>query len=480
MGDFIANGVQTQGLQPIAGMLNLASGAQNLRRGNVELQKEQIQLGERKNIQQLFSNPDAFKGADGDVDYNRLITEGMKVAPTTFPQMIPQIITAHTAGLQAKKALNEVNQQVRDQAGQYIMSIADQPPQVVQKLIEAQGQARPELKPALDYFLNFHLKPASSDPRAFRAAVLRVGQAAMAPQTQVSAITPSGPVMTNNAQAGLVNTNPMAGPTGVVPGTMVNMQLPLSERQTVSTNPVTQSPQVTAKDAFGNVQGVTAAPTGPGVPSLAPGQPQDLPIVTQMRSNVNAAAAQVPTQRFNNRQIIELAPQSLAGGGGQKWSQFFSANGLQWVPGEQTANFQRLGHFMALQAQSNAQAMGAGTDAARYMAEQATGSTGWTPAAIIFTAKINDALATGVAKFNEGMERAIQANGGNVLAARQFQNAWTQAFDPDVYRYGNALETGDQKEIEKILGPKGSPQRAARAKALAEKSARLNQLVTGQ
>ena len=108
----------------------------------------------------------------------------------------------------------------------------------------------------------------------------------------------------------------------------------------------------------------------------------------------------------------------------------------------------------------------------------ASGSTAWTPKAIIGMAKINDALSTGVENFNTGMENAIKASGGNILAARDFQNKWTQAFNPDVYRYANALNSGDSAEIDAILGPKGSKQRIERARALATNSARMNRLVT--
>lgn len=322
------------------------------------------------------------------------------------------------------------------------------------------------------------MSQAASNPKGFRQLLLNSMQAGLGSSGQAGAVVPQGPVVTNQAQTGQMNVNPLAGPTGITPGTMFNNQIPLEQRQQVSTNPVTQSPQVTSKDAFGNVQGVSPAPTTGNVPQLSPGQPEDIPKVTQLRSDVNKAASQVPIQRFNNKQIIELAPKSLAGTGGEGWSKLFSANGLQWVPGDQTANFQRLAHFMAMQAQSNASAMGAGTDQARSLAEQATGSTHWTPAAIISTAKVNDAIATGLENFNKGMEAAIKNNGGNVLAVRDFQNKWTQSFDPDVYRYGNALASKDTAEIDKILGKPGTPERAAKAKALAEKSQQLNRLMT--
>jgi hypothetical protein len=250
-----------------------------------------------------------------------------------------------------------------------------------------------------------------------------------------------------------------------------------SQREEVSTNPVTQTPQTLKKDAQGRVIGVTQTPAGEGIPRLQPGEPQEIPIRTQQRAAVNQAAAKVPEQRFNNKQIISLAHDAFAGTGGEALTRLGSLPGLQgMVPGDAAGNMQRLGHFMALQSQANAQAMGAGTDQARAIAEQASGSTKWTPEAIISTAKVNDALSTGVDLFNRGMEKAISQRGGNVLAVRDFQNAWSQNFDPQAIMLHNAIQSKDKTEVDKIVksvGGKGS----AGAHMLAAKLKNMETLV---
>lgn len=469
---------QPDALTTIGGMMNIANTAQAMQQRELEIQKSNITLNERLGIQRLFQNASQFTDANGQPDYNKLINEGMKVAPTTFPLMVPQIISAHKSGLDAQAALNTLDNQSRDAAAQFVMGLGDNDPATAKAKLDALSKQRPQLKPFLDFAWNYHLAPNAQNPESFKKSAMQLGAGSMAPSAQLEAMTPAGPQVTNQVQTGTMNLRPMAGPVGIVPGSVVNQQLPLGERQTVSINPVTQTPMTVSKDAFGNVLGATVTPSGPGVPQLQPGDQQAIPQMTEMRGKINEAANAAATQRFNNKQIIELAPKSLAGTGGELWSKIFSANGLQYIPGDQTRNFQQLAHFMALQAQANSAAMGAGTDLARSMAEAATGSTSWTPAAIVATAKINDALAVGLQRFNDGMEKAITASGGNVLAARDFRNKWAQAFDPDVYRYGNALESGDAKEIDHILGPKGSKERAAKAAALAAKSARLNQLVT--
>lgn len=468
-------------MKSISGMLNLSNQAQQLRQGNVALQKEQIVLGERKGIQELFKNPAAFTGEDGQPDFNKLINEGMKVAPTTFPTMVPQIIQAHKSGLDAKAALNTLTGDQRNQVGQYVMSLSADTPDVARKKLDGLIETNPQLKPAVDFAWKYSLEPSAKDPAAWKNAVLKVGQSAMAPTAQATAMTPSGPQVSNNVQTGTINLNPMAGPTGIVPETVVNQQLPLGERQNVTINPVTQSPQTVTKDAFGNVRGVTATPTGGGVPQLAPGQPQDLPIITKERADLNSAAAQVPTQRFNNRQIISLSDSDLlntSGTGAQRISAILGAVGVP-AGSDYATNVQKLGHYLALQAQSNAKVMGATTDQSREVSEAASGSLKMTPDALKSVAKVNDAFATGLENYNKGMEAAIRNAGGNVLAARDFKNAWSASFDPNVYRYANALESGDKREIDAILGKPGSAERTKKARELAVKSQRLYQLSTG-
>ncbi len=270
--------------------------------------------------------------------------------------------------------------------------------------------------------------------------------------------------------------------------------VPAGQQQQVETNPVTQSPQTVSRDQFGQVQGVTPTPTPPvaagprgaqpgttlgaRVPTFQPGDPQEIPMRTQQRVAINSAASKVPEAHFNNQQIIKLADTALVGTGAQQWSKFFSANGMQWVPGDQAANFQRLGHFMALESQRNASAMGAGTDAARTISEMATGSTQWTKEAIKSTAKVNDALASGLAAYNEGMEAAIRKSGGNVLAARDFQNKWSQHFDVRAMQLHNALENGDKEEVAKIVKEVGGA-KSPGAQNLLNKTRNLDKLIQG-
>ena len=272
------------------------------------------------------------------------------------------------------------------------------------------------------------------------------------------------------------------------PGQAAQGLVPAGQQQQVDTNPVTQSPQTTSRDQFGQVTGVTPTPTPPSggggggerIPTFQPGEPQEIPARTQERVAVNAAASKVPEQHLNNRQIIKLADTAYTGTGSSQWAKVMGAMGIQNVSGNEATDFQRMQHFMALQAISASSAMGAGTDAARDLASAATSKDSWTRDAVVSTAKVNDALASGLENYNIGMENAIKAAGGNVLAARDFKNAWSKVYDVRVMQLHNALESGDKKEVEKIVKDVGGAKSAGAAALLKKKQMLDNLISTGR
>lgn len=310
---------------------------------------------------------------------------------------------------------------------------------------------------------------AGHKPEALAQALKDTVTAGINASAQGQAMTPSGPQVSTGQVTQNINTNPLAAGVAQgapIPGTTAQQQIP-------PTAPVV-NPQ-TGQPTYYGPQG-TGGGSGRPVTALSPSDQVELPLRTQERVAVNAAAAQVPTQHFNNQQIIKLADTAYTGTGASKWASVMGAMGIQNVSGDAASDFQRMQHFMALQAQSNAAAMGAGTDAARSMAEAATNKTNWTEKAVVSTAKVNDALATGVDLFNQGMEKAISKANGNVLAKRDFQNKWAQVFDVRAMQLENALKAGDKAEIGRIVQSVGGP-KSAGAKDLANKVRAMDRLV---
>ena len=430
--DIALKGQQPNAMKSISEMLNFATGAQNYQRGNLALEKEKALL--QPQIEQ------------GRAESQTAVT-GARRAETALSHDIFRL-----EGDQSARALQIAGGLFKDARVK-----GNDPNAAIEAISEARDQmiAAGVPKSKAEWYAA-QLTSKAHQPGAVYQSLQNMVQANAGAGTQAGVLnTPVTPVSTGGTIQAM-QLQPGA-PGGVQPGAQTPITLGPAQRESVSINPVTQTPMVERKDPQGRVTDVSQAPTGPGVPQLQPGEAQEIPARTQQRVAVNQAAAAVPEQRFNNQQIIRLAPQAFTGTGGEQLTKLGSAIGIQMLPGEHAANMQRLAHFMALQAQKNASAMGAGTDQARTIAEQATGSTKWTPEAIISTARVNDALSTGVDLFNRGMEAAIKKNGGNVLAVRDFQNAWSQNFDPQAIMLHNAIQAKDKGEIDKIVKAVGGP-----------------------
>lgn len=474
---------QPDAFKSIGSMLGIANQAQNIQRGNIDLQQNEIKLQERKGIQDLFGgDPKRFIKADGTPDYDAMIPAIMKAAPTTGAELVPKVIQGYKDSAAAQQTLNSLNGEQAVRVGNIIASTARLPPIEAFKLMDSVVGASPNLAP-LFKAARAHLESVANDPAKFQALAMQLGQSVQSIAEQRAMTTPTGQQVTNNAQSGFMNMNPQAGPTGIVPGTQFNVQLPLGERQKIVPNAVTGTPQTETRDAFGNVQGVTQTPTGPGITTVTPVEKADLAILAPKREEINNVARAAADQRAFNREIIDLVPKSFTGAAADTWAKVFSIVDptYKWKENSEAANYQKLNHFIALQSTASAKAMGAKTDQTNAMAEAAIGAKGNQAEATLNNIKFNDAMSTGLMRFNEGMEKAIlnyPDKDKSILAIRDFQNNWTRAFDPDVYRYGNALEAKDTGTINAILGKPGTAERARKAKELAEKSGRLNQLVT--
>lgn len=456
MADPVALQIRTpNAMETIGNIVNIARGQQDYQRGAVALEKEKalLQPGIAQGVAQSKTAEEQARQAEirTNLDKFKLTGDYAQKARDISQQLVndPDVINGNADGIVTKIA-----------AARQMMIESGIPPAI------AEVQAA-------------HLmQAAAQNPKGIRQALLNSIQAGIGSTGQAANIREAGVPVTNQQQTSVVSTNPFsATPVGQpIAGTPQQQLISPSEQETVSINPITRAPMTTTKDTSGRVTGVTQTPTGKGVPQLAPGQPEDIPILTNLRATINTAAAKVPESHFNNSQIIKLADETNTGKGAAILQNMKGGYaGIPWTA-DTAKNYNSLGHFIALEAQNNAKAMGAGTDAARDLSSQATASTGWTKDAIKTAAKVNDALATGLDYFNRGMEKAIAANDGNILAVRGFQNAWSQAFDPNVYRYANALQANDKAEIAKILGPEGSAQRKAKAGELARKSATLYRL----
>lgn len=329
---------------------------------------------------------------------------------------------------------------------------------------------------------------ATHQPEALHGMVKQIVAGGIAPGSQASTVTPQYAPAGSTPQQ---NVNPMV-PGAAAPQQTIQPAVPITSQETTKPDAL-GNPAIEVRDpATGAIS--YKSPPGSNTPplmQLPPGETADTakPLM-QLRQTTNQAAAEVPSQHFNNEQIIKLAPSAFTGTGGASLAKILNSVGIQST-NDAGADTVRLNHFMALQTENNAKAMGANTDAARQLSEQAAGSAKSPEKAIISIAKINDAYATGLELFNKGMEAAIKNpnNQKSIYAARDFQNQWAQTFDPVAMQLHNAIiaknkatnareqmdAQNDISEIVRSVGGKGSKGAAA----LAQKYQAIERLANG-
>jgi len=224
------------------------------------------------------------------------------------------------------------------------------------------------------------------------------------------------------------------------------------------------------------------APAGGTTPvaRLRPGEtPQTLQAANDIRMNSMNAAQQVPLQTFNNNQIIKLADDVITG----KGASFVGAltGGYAALPftSDNATNLNQLGHYMALQTASLANSSGlGGTDAARGIAGEISGTTSWTAPAIKQTARVNRALSTATDLFNQGAQAAF-GKSNDPFAVRDFQNKWAQTVDINAVRLFDAMRNNDKDAIREVVTAAGGPNSAG-YKRLVDNIGKMQQLIRGQ
>jgi len=207
--------------------------------------------------------------------------------------------------------------------------------------------------------------------------------------------------------------------------------------------------------------------------------PETISAARNVQAQSNKAALGVNQTQFNNNQIIKLADQTLTGTGAQALAKL--GGGYAAIPftTNETDNLQKLGHFMALETANLATSSGLGTDAARNLAGQVSGTTEWTKDAIKSTARINRALSTSTDLFNQGLNKSIAGAKNNPLAGREFTNKWSSLADVNTIRLMDAARNKDNDEIKNIVDSLGGPNSDGYKKLLL-KAGSLNNLVKGQ
>jgi hypothetical protein len=145
---------------------------------------------------------------------------------------------------------------------------------------------------------------------------------------------------------------------------------------------------------------------------------------------------------------------------------------------DNATNLNQLGHYMALQTASLANSSGlGGTDAARGIAGEISGTTSWTGPAIKQTARVNRALSTATDLFNQGVQNRL-AKKRSVFCPR-FQNKWSQTVDINAVRLFDAMKNNDKDAIREVVTAAGGPNSPG-YKRLVDNIGKMQQLIRGQ
>jgi hypothetical protein len=520
-------------------MMNFARGAQQYQQEGIALTLEQQKEQERNRITEYLKRPENFQ-TEGRVDINKLNAEIPKIAPLTGADWMQKYTTLGNAQTTALQAAQNLTQTQREMIASRLsimgrLGVKDKRAYMAElDQLTKENPNNPDLKNLVGAYkttidvlpgdadlpslaisgANSLLNPAQQQttfaPQAGTASTgaatfqttTRPSVAGEAPTMSVaqqplvtaqmapgSREVPTGQVDVNNnpivnvydANGRFVGQRAGTGTpgTGDLPG--AQMPRPVSTMPGAPGGPA-PGVQVGGPMAQPNVQGQPMPPAGGTTPvvRLRPGEtPETMKLANDLRTNASTAAQQVPLQTFNNNQIIKLADDVITG----KGANFIGAltGGYAGLPftSDNATNLNQLGHYMALQTASLANSSGlGGTDAARGIAGEISGTTSWTGPAIKQTARVNRALSTATDLFNQGVQNSFN-KANDPFAARDFQNKWSQTVDINAVRLFDAVKNNDKEAIREVVKAAGGPNTPG-YKRLTDNIVRMQQLIKGQ
>lgn len=459
-----------QTLQTLSGVLSLKQAQQGLQLGQQQLQvgegaaqSAQQQMDERQLLQSTMASgkaPDGtpIKDANGEIDPVAFSKFANTSLPLTGQAVTQNIISTLDNRLKLNDSIRGLGQNYRNDISGIVRSgIGAQDPSSVSTGLDEYAQQNPDAAPAIARAkaliggVSPNMPPAQRD-MAFQKLATEFQPAATSAQQQAPATTMiTGPG--GGAQA--VQVNPLSAVPQGATGPEVAQGIPLAQRSEVTTNPSTGGFAVINKNGPGQVTGITNPPTQ-NVYNPSPGDREAIPGLSAEREAARQSYAAAPTAHTNNQLVLQNIDNVAATGPiGQKARNALSLFGVNGDSDAATA-YDLVGKGLERSALQAAQSMGPNTNAGLDAQIKANGSLGYTPQAIKEVTKLNDALTTGVQSYQPGLERAIAADPAKgVIAKRQFDQQWGANFDPTIFKYYNAIKSGDGTEkaaIEKQLG----------------------------
>lgn len=529
MADLSVTPVASQ-IKPVPGMslgemVNFARGVQDYRQGEISLSLEQQKERERNAITEFLKRPENFQ-TEGRVDINKLNAEIPKIAPLTGADWMNKYTTLGNAQTQAVQAAQNLTQSQREMIASRLaimgrLGVNDKRAYSAEldQLVKENPNNR-ELQSLVNaYKTTIDVLPGDAN---LPSLAIAGANSLLNPATQQQTFAPQAGTASTGAATFQTTTRPSvageAPTTTVAQQPLVTAQLgPGSREVPTGQVDVNNNPIVNVFDANGRFLGQRAGTGTPGAGELPGGQmprpvapagaapgmapagapvtpaggttpvarmrpgetPQTMQAANDLRNASMNAAQQVPLQTFNNNQIIKLADDVITGRGAQFVGALTGGYAALPFTTDNATNLNQLGHYMALQTASLANSSGlGGTDAARGIAGEISGTTSWTAPAIKQTARVNRALSTATDLFNQGVQNSFSKS-NDPFAARDFQNRWSQTVDINAVRLYDAIRNNDKEAIQEVVKAAGGRDSAG-YKRLVDNIGRMQQLIRGQ
>lgn len=472
---------QAQTVQTLSGLLNMKSALQAQQIQQQEMQRLQmsnqqsgIDLQETQAARQLLADPQ-YQNGDGTFNFAKLQGPLMAAAPKNGAAMLTNLGNAQTAFTNARAAVNTLDTQSRGIVGSGLYSVLDQSPDkrygVAMGTLDQFEKTYPNLSPAID-LARGQLQATGGDPDKVSGVINMLAKGVLPPESQQGMSSPAlGSVQTDQ---GTQFFNQKANVPGIPMGNVGAPVTPPNQAGTSTAggttlfNPATgKSTPITGGPAMDFPQGETAATQTE---------------LQNQRTAAQQAAANAPALHNLNRQIISEADTGINTGHLGAWTQKLSSITGFNIGNESSTDYNLLGKLLERSALQAAQGMGPHTNAGLEAQVRANGSTDYTPQAIRKIAALNDAMTTGSTLYQSGLEKAVQGSPNGIFAKRQFDQQWANALNPtngvdgiQALRLKNAVDSGDQKEVQSLLSEVGGA-KSAGARALYAKLQQLRSL----
>jgi len=442
----------------LGNMVSLQQGMQDLQKGSISLQAQQQANQERQNVIQLTQNDPDFKpGPDGIVDMSKVMPKLMQAAPQTYAQYAQNLNTVNNGAANTNGTLIALGGD-RLNAMSDVATSVNHPGVTASEVIDTMTdykKANPQSAGVIDQFL---ARVPGMNEEQLRGALSHISLRSKTLAEQQAAQNAGATPVNSGGQTQFVATP--GNINGTAPGTKLGVPITNTitpgEREKLVTDPVSGQTVIAHLDDNGNIVSSRAAAGGQGngtgrpntgfqaIPpgeSVASGQQ-----FQSIREQSNAAVQPARTASFNNKQILGLLNSgTTTGQGAETAKKVFGSLGLEWS-NDEGKNLATMQHYLAQNQIAAEQTMGVRhTDAGGQEAGAVTGNISIPTEALKGIVKTNDAFSTAIPLYNQGMEAAIK-KGGSVYAIRQFRNEWSQNFDPNVFRYQNAIRNGDAAE----------------------------------